>query len=211
MKATGPPELESIRLLRPSARLRAVGELFARHGPEVISRLAPLAPLSDTYIATIGSWDEVEDALHRIILGLGSFDVAFTQITGYSDHIYIVCPPGVKRLMDELWLAIWTPWHLQTLMHTLATIGLLFSFDLASKYDYGERGMLQVRLNGWGRIVLNELGDKQLHTCVSKCLSFLEPYRAQYAQLLDLLGEIPPARPTEIAILNRSVPIPIAA
>ena len=210
MQLNGPPALEHIRLLRPSVRLSAIGELFAGHGPEVITRMAPLAPLNSPYIATVANWDEVEDAFHKIILGLGSFDIAFTQATGYSGHIYIVCPPGVARLLDKLGLGIREPLYLETLLQALATIGLLFAFDLASKYDYGQRGMLQVRLNGWGRIVLTELDGTELHTCVEKCLSLMGSHMKQYTRLLDLLAGIEQGRPTEIDSLNRSVPIPIA-
>src|SRR6266704_6889706 len=127
--------LETIRLLDPTTRLDAVGRIFAEQGPRVIHQLAPLAPFDEGPASGTGQWAQFLDAFHRIIRSLGAFDTAFAQTMAYSEHIYIICRPGVMSLMKKLWRGSATPMPVQTLVDALATLGIVYCFDLARKYD----------------------------------------------------------------------------
>lgn len=153
--------------ISPLERFKYVTELLAAEGEtsgSLRQSLRPLRPLSEQKVQpaklelqALGWTARESSPLTRCICALLAVDTVFQDLFNFRKHVYLLGDDAVANLLNGNEptnfpaLANWS-W----LLEVLGTIGLIYRFNVAAKFGYSPRGLMQFRLNGWGTIVAEQ-------------------------------------------------------
>lgn len=205
-----------IQKLADASPIERLGALAALIGDRAYGQaLARLAPLDNTEMEVpIGlSLPCSESSLLRILQALHVVDKGFETILGYFGHVYIL---GDNTLFEVFESLLGTTPHAASnrdLLGSLATIGLIYRFNAALKFGYPSRGVMQLRLNGWGRDAVETLNSQQdpiYPKLTKRCATVLRASVKEYQELLALCSStIRPLNIARIAVLNSTLALKI--
>jgi hypothetical protein len=218
------PESELLLVdISPIERFNYVAELLACEGREAQSfqqSLKPLLPLSEQKVSldrlnlhALGPIEHDNSPLMRCISALLAVDMLFLDLFRFRRHVYLLGDDSVPRLLNPGGAATAPSTDWRCFIEVLGTIGLIYRFNAASKFGYSARGLMQLRLNGWGTILAKQRRVDQSVT-FKDMLNFWRErfalYSEEYRALLRLCDD--DNRPLEIErihFLNERVPIRI--
>lgn len=86
-----------------------------------------------------------------IISALQCFDQVMHEIIRTENRLYMLGDRSVFRLMTIGSEEVNECTDVCRSLEVLALLGLIYRFSVARKFDYCEGGMVQIRLNSWGR------------------------------------------------------------
>lgn len=175
--------------------------------------LAPLASLPTT--AHVGDWAEreLQDQMRLILLALHAVDAVFEREFDYHRHVYIV---GEEQLVGLVGPNALKHFDVSTTaqLEILSVIGLIYRFNVARKFGYSDRGVLQFRLNGWGRALVedrNLVQGERFSALFARLANTILAFESEYQEILTLCNaESRPLDTKRIHTLNQILPIKIA-
>jgi len=211
-----PTPVTSLDQKTPIERLTAISCLLhsQKETVDILSKLCPLSTISWEEISNNeGSKKGIHDLFSRHLSTLYAVDCAFEKFLGYAHHIYILGDKTIPLLWDNSSSTN----HMDNLYipELLSTSGMIYRFNVAKKFGYEINGLMQLRLNGWGRHaieqfeIINTIIYKEIKSNVEhKINENIESYK----ELIGLLSA--PHRPLQtdrIHYLNKNVAFPIVS
>lgn len=152
--------------ISPIERFNYVAALLAsetRAARPLEQFLKPLLPLSEQKVPLHSlNLDAREPTEHdnspllRCIGALLVVDTLFQDLFLFRKHVYLLGDDSVPRLLNADGAAMPPPADWRRFIEVLGTIGLIYRFNAASKFGYSARGLMQLRLNGWGTILAHQ-------------------------------------------------------
>ena len=209
--------------ISPIERFNYVAELLGGEGREERSLqqfLKPLLPLSEQKVSldklslhALAPIEHDNSPLMRCISALLAVDTLFLDLFCFRRHVYLLGDDSVPRLLNPGGAAPPPSTDWRCFIEVLGTIGLIYRFNAASKFGYSARGLMQLRLNGWGTILAKQRRVDQ-SVAFKDMLGFWRErfafHSSDYRALLRLCDD--ENRPLEIErihFLNERVPIQI--
>lgn len=211
-----PAPFTSLDQKTPIERLTAISSLLHGQGEfiDILSKLCPLSTISWEKISNSeGPPKSIHDLFARYLSTLYAVDCSFEKLLGYAHHIYIL---GDKTI-PSLWNNYSSTDHMEKLYipELLSTSGMIYRFNVAKKFGYEVNGLMQLRLNGWGRHAIEqfEITNSIIYKGIKKNIEHkINENIDSYKELIGLLSA--PHRPLEtdrIHYLNKNVAFPIVS
>jgi hypothetical protein len=196
--------------LTPVERLRTIGPHLDR-GEALLKRALRPQQLFVRKAAARGV-SASESRLSELVMLLDCFDRCIEDLVGYKAHIYLLgdcAVSDVVRIAAQRSAA--KPAQLTEDLDVLSTCGLVYRFNVALKFGYPERSLVQVRLNGWGRHLVEHTkwpdSASERRSC-ERLMAVLRPFAGEYREQIGLCGSSErPLRVRRIHLLNRKLPI----
>ena len=192
-------------------------EFSEQEATEPLFQLSPLSTLQvpDDREATVVD-NEFTQSMLEIISALCVVDVLFEELFDYRKHVYVLRDDSIVTLLRagaEGVVSSLLSERLPVILEILATIGLIYRFSVAPKFGYFERQVMQLRLNSWGRALVEarQLEERPHYLALSAhwCEVFNQHTDA-YRELLDLCNnDARPLQTKHIIQLNAAVPVKI--
>jgi hypothetical protein len=202
--------------LSPLERFDAIIGMMDQGG--VAEHLAKhLCPLSHVAV-TVGVHEtSVKSELyHRysaLIAGLHAFDVAIEAETSYRGHAYLLGDDALAEFIPASSLE--SRQSLVAGLEVLSTVGLIYRFNVARKFGYPDRGLMQLRLNSWGRLLVEtaRLEDTLIFgEIASTCRLKIVSHRRRYEEIFSLCSsENRPLNIAQIHALNSVLPLQVVS
>jgi hypothetical protein len=149
----------------------------------------------------------------NILAVLDCFDRVFRNLFNFNVHIYLLGDNTVFNLFHYGGPTDILDNDLMKQLELLATIGLIYRFNVAKKFGYAERDIVQLRINSWGRFVV-EIRDLQtlpfLPELSSQLYKVLSKYKQDYEAILKICNSS--ERPLEDSLIhsiNSRIPLPV--
>ncbi len=200
--------------LSPIERLAAAAVLLAQ-GADAAVALSPLTgevpEVAD--VEVIGT-TVAGTSFCAVVAVLDCFDAVAETVLGYKGHIYLLGDEQIPRLLRFYYLDADGPSLMPTTaLEILALCGLIYRFNVARKFGYPARGIMQLRLNGWGRHLSECFNLRAMPTSealTSYLADAIYPRRDDYWRLISLcVSDKRPLDVEEIRGINRSLPFSV--
>ncbi len=208
--------LETFLDLSPLERFRSLQHIIEQDYDDQLLKLCPL------YFLTTNPEDRNVDFSYNslkpfilIVMALHSFDKAVYSTFNYDKHIYILGDETINYLVKEANLIqhIENKLELKQYLEIITTIGFIYRFNVARKFGYAERSVMQLRLNSWGRYLV-ELYDFESSDFFKKSFSnlssMLKMHKNDYELIMKLCNSSErPLNVSEIHKINMKIPVPV--
>lgn len=155
-----------------------------------------------------------EARLSRLVMLLDCFDRCVEGLVGYKTHIYLLGDESVGQLVSVM--ADGEPMKADRVsedLEVLSTCGLVYRFNVALKFGYADRSLVQVRLNGWGRHLVDSAKWSRTEPYRQSCeriMAVVAPFAEAYREQIKLCGsDERPLQVRRIHLLNRKLPISV--
>lgn len=201
--------------LNPIERLKTLPLLFPEVGQ---GAPATLSPLSSTELKNQellkADLSQVEEYV-EIVTILYAIDRVFSEIIGYQNGIYILGDTSIGSILNKQFLNSekYTSSEVSSRLEVLAIIGLIYRFNVARKFGYPERGVMQLRLNSWGKhFFISHQLDKSPYfdKLFSSLANEITQHKEKYEQLISLCNSAArPLRVQEIHSFNSTLPLTV--
>lgn len=201
----------SLSHLSPLERFDLLPALISLSAKDsVVLPLAPTETFGDDVVEKAVGGMEVYNRMLRILPALFAIDKVFEQSFGYGRHVYVLGEDQLDNLLGENGAnrREITP---SAQIEILSVVGLIYRFNVARKFGYPEHGVVQFRLNGWGRFLIEERRldqGKDFAETFDRLNGLLSVQSKEYRELLELCNsEERPLKIERIHELNHSLPI----
>ncbi len=201
----------SLSHLSPLERFDLLPALISLSSKDsVVLPLAPTETFDDDVVAKAVGGMEVYNRMLRVLPALFAVDKVFEQSFGYGRHVYVLGEDQLDNLLAEDGTnRREIPPSAQ--IEILSVVGLIYRFNVARKFGYPEHGVVQFRLNGWGRFLVEERRldhGKDFAETFDRLSALLSGQSEKYRELLELCNsDERPLNVQRIHELNRSLPI----
>jgi hypothetical protein len=198
--------MTSLADISPLERFALVSDWLRANGPGVLAALSPLSFLAAAPMPRRTAASQVDRSLVRVVAVLAAFEDASQRVLGPFDSIYLLGDEQVARLSVDVGLTEPlgdTPGP-RVLLESLSTLGLLYRFNAARKFGYSDRGVVQLRLNSWGRRLSEYLRlerSREYRLLADGCAHALVAHEDAYRELLRLCRAR--TRPLNVAVIHR--------
>ncbi len=177
--------------------------------------LCTLALLQGIAIEDVGNTvkkSPLINSITDILILMRALDYVFERNLDYRRHVYILDDATIPKLSGDGRLQMATA-ELSRHLEVMGTLGLIYRFNVAPKFGISDSGKMQLRLNGWGRIVFDALECgrlPQFDETISHLSEVVESHRVEYTELLSLCNsEQRPLNTLRIYELISSVPVTV--
>jgi hypothetical protein len=186
--------------------LRMTAEAEASERSSLFERLTPLrqevAVLSDVPVE-----GPLNTALVSILATMYAVDQVFERDCLFSRHVYLLGDDAILRANPE---AAVCAGSLSPNLELLSNLGLIYRFNVAPKFGVEQRTTMQLRLNGWGRHLVERFGEisKPPHLArVDDVRNLVRSAHHSYMELLTLCdAQSRPLAAARIGEINSTLP-----
>jgi len=200
--------------MTPIERLSAVANLDSEQQRSVLPMLRPSrVSLPNRRLRALGD-SPTGRRWESMLVALETFDHVLEDLVGYKAHIYVLGDEGVLRLINLLRSERQAPLRgVSPDLDVLAACGLIYRFNVALKFGYPPRSVMQVRLNGWGRHLVEQdrLSEHARYATYRDVLrDKLRAATEHYREQIQLCaGDVRPLPVDKIHVLNEKLPIQV--
>lgn len=198
--------------MTPVERLRAIGPLLDAGEVSLRRALRPHQIVVRAAKVETSRISAGESRLSELVMLLDCFDRCIEELVGYKTHIYLLGDASVGKLVEvSSDRARPKSSQLTEDLELLSTCGLIYRFNVALKFAYTERSLVQVRLNGWGRHLVehnNWVTSPQYRSGCERMMAVLSPFSTVYREQIGLCGSNERPLPVRrIHLLNQQLPV----
>jgi hypothetical protein len=212
----------SLADLSPLERFDAVADMLLVQEPQLTtsSMLDKLSPLATIKLrpgdVNPGPPGFMALVITQIAAALFSFKRIMEDEVGFdkASPAYVLGDGALHLLTQANQCGVSAAQHenFSRLVEGMNTLGFIYRFNVARKFGYEERGLMQIRLNGWGRYFV-ESRSIESHFIMASNLrdAILENADAYRLLFATCTASNRPLDITTIRKLNAIVPIPIVS
>ena len=188
--------------ISPNDRFNYIDSLSEKEINKLLPLISPLSVIKNTtHLNRKSKSDNYLISSIKKYLSIFTFiDSFFEHELNYRQHIYLLNDNTIEILAKQENSSYHcTSKQCSNILESMSVLGFIYRFNVAKKFGYQDKGVTQVRLNGWGRSLSEklELPDQKLYKEIENFWQdkLLENTN-KYLELLDLCNNT--CRPLDI-------------
>ena len=204
--------------ISPSDRFNYIDSLSEEEIEELLPLISPLSVIEyNVHLKKETQSDNHLVSSMKKYLSVFSFiDSFFEHELNYKQHIYLLNDNTVEILAkQDNNFYDHTLAQSNNILEAMSVLGFIYRFNVAKKFGYPDKGVTQVRLNGWGRSLSQKLelpNQKSYKEIENFWQNKLLEHKDKYLELLDLCNDTcRPLNIEKIHSINNNLPIRVVS
>lgn len=193
--------------ISPSDRFHYINNLSDHEIDKLLPLISPLhtAVIKDNVLTeqrNLNSSNYLISNIKKYLSVLTFIDKFFEHELNYKQHIYLLNDDTLEILVNKNHSYDSMTQNCSNILESMSVLGFIYRFNIASKFGYQDH-ITQLRLNGWGRLLSEELelpNQEFYNEIKAFWYEKLLIYKDSYLQLFDLCNSID--RPLNIKTIH---------